>query len=689
MDKASRRLARAVKASTPVRAEDDTPDRLALAEAYTRMALIRALEERLLSLFTEGKLFGTTHTCIGQETCAYAVVGSLDRSRDLLFSNHRCHGHYLMYGDDAEGLIAEIMGRTTGVCGGRGGSQHLCSRGFFSNGVQGGIVPVATGMALAEKIKKSGVVTVVFLGDGTLGEGAVYESMNLAALWQVPLLFVLEHNQWAQSTPTATTIAGDVLARAAAFGLPTDRRPARDPLALKAHMTSVVERVRRQQSPFFQVLDTYRLAAHSKGDDDRSPEEIARHRRQDPLLDLRAALGEERATAIEAEVRERVDQAVAAAEAAPFAALDPLEERRLHQPRGQAEDGTTALAQPAGAQETKTVVQSLNQALHDLMAAEREVLIIGEDLVDPYGGAFKVSRGLSTRFPGRVRSTPISEAAIVGVCTGMSLRGFRPIAEIMFGDFITLAADQIVNHLAKFHWMYNGQVETPVVIRTPAGGRRGYGPTHSQSIEKIFFGVPGLVVVAVSLRHDPGELLRRAVGDDRPVLFVEQKLLYGKRLKTDPPAGLALDLGADERHQPYPTGLWRPAGERADLTIVTYGEMTEIVEDALARLFEEDEVLAEYLVVSQLAPFRVEPILASVRRTGRLLAVEEGTEPWGFGAEVVARVSEELGSQLRGSARVAAKHLPIPNARPMEDAVLPDAERVLAGARRLLHNAES
>lgn len=683
MDKASRKLAAVVRA--------DAPAPLALEEAYARMALIRAVEERLLALFSEGKLFGTTHTCIGQETCAYAVVGALDRTRDLVFSNHRCHGHYLMWSDDAEGLLAEIMGRATGVCGGRGGSQHLCANGFFSNGVQGGIVPVAAGMALAEKMKQSGAVTAVFLGDGTLGEGAVYEALNLAALWKLPLLFLLEHNQWAQSTPTSTTIAGDVLARAQAFGIATDRRPARDPLELRTYMSGVVERVRRDGLPFFQVLDTYRLAAHSKGDDDRSAEELAAHRRADPLAHLRAALGETRAGAIDLEMRARIDRAVAAAEQAPFAALDPEdEERHLQRPRAATAHERAALAEESRSAEPRTVVQCLNQAHHELMAERDDVLLIGEDLLDPYGGAFKVSRGLSTKFPARVRATPISESAIVGCSSGLSLRGYRPIAEIMFGDFLALAADQIVNHLAKFHWMYNGKVETPVVVRAPMGGRRGYGPTHSQCIEKLFFGVPGLVLVAVGLRHDPGELLKRAVADDRPVLFIEQKLLYGKRLKTEPPAGLVLDLAASERAEPYPTGLWRPAGgEAADLTIVTYGEMTEVVEEAMTRLFDEDEALAEYAVVAQLAPLRIEPILESVCRTGRLLVVEEGTAPWGFGAEVLARTTEALGRELRACARVAAAHLPIPNARPMEDAVLPDAERVLTGARRMLSDRRS
>ena len=669
-------------------AVDDASSRAALENAYARIALIRAVEERLLSLFSEGKLFGTTHTCIGQETCAFAVIEALDRSRDLVFSNHRCHGHYLMYSDDAEGLIAEIMGRATGVCGGRGGSQHLCAGGFFSNGVQGGIVPVATGMALAEKMKKSGVVTTVFLGDGTLGEGAIYEAMNIASLWKLPLLFVLEHNQYAQSTPTANTIAGDVLARAEAFGIATDRRLARDPLGLKDYMLGVVERVRRGGQPFFQVLDTYRLMAHSKGDDDRDPEVIASYRRKDPMVEVRDAVGAERAAAIEAEVQARVDRAVAAADEAPFAALEPDEEARLHAPRAACESTRSALAERSD-REPQSVVQSLNTALHELMDGDGSVIVIGEDLVDPYGGAFKVTRGLSTKHPDRVRSTPISESAITGISNGLALRGQRPIAEIMFGDFLALCADQIINHMAKFHWMYNGKVEVPVVVRAPVGGRRGYGPTHSQCIEKIFFGIPGLVLVAVSLRHDPGELLRRAVEDERPVIFLEQKLLYGKRLKTDAPAGLTLDLPAGEETERYPVALFRPAGERADVTIVTYGEMTEVVEDALTVLFDEDEALAEYVVVAQLAPLRIEPIVESVRRTGRLLIVEEGTEPWGFGAEVIAKVSELLVDAPPRCARVAARHLPIPNARPMEDAVLPDPARVVAGARRLLTRARS
>lgn len=647
-----------------------------------RACLIRAVEERLLALFADGKLFGTTHTGIGQEFTAVSVVGALDLAKDIIFSPHRCHGHFLVYANDPDALIAEIMGRESGVCGGRGGSQHLQFRNFYSNGIQGGIVPVATGMAFAEKLRKTGAIAVCFLGDGTTGEGAIYEAFNIASLWQLPILYVVEHNGYAQSTPTRTTIAGDVAARAAAFGIATDDRPASDIASLAEHMRSVVARVRTSGAPFLQVLHTHRLAAHSKGDDDRSVEELAHGRANDPMIELRRVFGDQAVTDEMARAAARVDASVERAEASPVLSIDPdAEEAALAaEPGGRARD---AIAPATG--EPQLVVQNLNAALHALMSNHPNVVMLGEDLADPYGGAFKVSKGLSTAFPDRTYSTPISESAIVGVAGGLSLRGFRPIAEIMFGDFVTLVADQVVNHLAKFRWMYNDQVESPVVIRTPMGGRRGYGPTHSQSLEKMFLGIPGVAVVAISARHDPGELLRRAVIDDRrPVIFVEQKSLYAKRLLSQAPAGMTLSLAASEEAALYPTLTFTPAGGQADLTIVAYGAMTEVVEDAMTRSFADDELIAEYLVPASLSPLHLEPILESVGRTGRLLVVEEGTEPWGFGAEVLARVAEHPSTRGAACARVAARHLPIPNARPAEEAVLPNVARVVAAMRGLM-----
>ena len=204
-----------------------------LQQLYGRMVLIRRLEETLLELFSLGKLVGTTHTYIGQEANAVGVIDHLDPAHDVVFSNHRCHGHYLAFTDDVDGLLGEVMGRVTGTCGGKGGSQHLCNGNFYSNGVQGSIVPVATGMAVAEKERGTGAVTVVFLGDGTLGQGTVYECLNLASLWSLPILFVVENNHYAQTTPRQLAVAGSIPDRALPFGIASSHLDTTDVLEVQ------------------------------------------------------------------------------------------------------------------------------------------------------------------------------------------------------------------------------------------------------------------------------------------------------------------------------------------------------------------------------------------------------------------------------------------------------------------------
>lgn len=334
-----------------------------------------------------------------------------------------------------------------------------------------------------------------------------------------------------------------------------------------------------------------------------------------------------------------------------------------------------------------TVLDALNAALHRACAANDRVVILGEDVLDPYGGAFKVTRGLSTAFPEQVHSTPISEAGIVGVATGMALRGLRPVVEIMFGDFITLAADQLINHAVKFRWMYNYQVRVPLVIRTPMGGRRGYGPTHSQTLEKLFLGVPGLNVLAPAALGDPGELLFRAILEaEEPVLFVENKLLY--LLPVADSTNLAeftiqqTNLG---KAPPAPTyTLTIQGAPPAELTIAAYGYMAELARQAVLRLAYEHEIFVELVVPTRLAPGDLPPIVESAWRTGRLLTVEEGTLSLGWGSEVLACCSEALGGGLRQARRLAAAEVPIPASGSLEAAVLPGIEEILQAARLLV-----
>jgi TPP-dependent pyruvate/acetoin dehydrogenase alpha subunit len=290
---------------------------------YRCMLLIRRFEERLLLEFSSGKLSGTTHTYIGQEADAAGIFSITDPD-DVVFSNHRCHGHFIAYGGDVYRLAAELMGKVTGLVGGRGGSQHIHWRNFYSNGIQGGIVPVAAGMALAEKVRQSGKIVLAFIGDGTLGEGTLYESLNLASLWKLPILFVLENNHYAQTTPAEKGVAGSMAGRIAAFRIPLWERETWDVLEVQQEARKAVSAVRSGAGPAGLILHTHRFSAHSKGDDPRSAEELARIRAFDPLTMQAARLTEQDCARVESEVLALLDESFARASADPFPGRDSL-----------------------------------------------------------------------------------------------------------------------------------------------------------------------------------------------------------------------------------------------------------------------------------------------------------------------------------------------------------------------------
>ena len=285
---------------------------------YRSMYLIRKFEETVLDNFSRGIFYGTTHTYLGQEANAAGVLANICEN-DIIFSNHRSHGHFLAYGGDPRKLFAELMGRATGVCGGRGGSQHLHWRNFYSNGVQGGTIPIATGMALAEKYKQTGAVTIAFLGDGTLGEGVIYEAFNMASLWKVPILYVLENNHIAQTTPTGMTLAGNILERFSAFGIQARQLETADVIEISTAGNEVLTQVRQDVSPQALILNTQRFGPHSKGDDTRDPSLISELRQKwDPILTHGARLEAKERNNVEAEVNEVIKAALQQASQDPF-----------------------------------------------------------------------------------------------------------------------------------------------------------------------------------------------------------------------------------------------------------------------------------------------------------------------------------------------------------------------------------
>ena len=650
------------------RGEDGRP-RIGLeAESlYAYGHLIRLTEQLILDQFSRGLVSGTTHTCLGQELAALSVVRALDHTEDAVLSNHRNHGHFLTYSGDFPGLVAEIMGREHGVCGGRGGSQHLAWRQFHSNGVQAGMMGIGAGLALARKKRGSGALVAAMIGDGTLGQGLVYESMNLASVWQAPLLVVVENNGIAQTTYTRETIGGSIEERGTALGFATWHLTDDDPEFCRK-VADIVIAVRAAGGPGFLVIDTRRMGPHSKGDDLRPAEEMAEIRRRDPLAALGRRLSNATRQRIEARNVSFVDETRARAEASPEARYTEVPTHIF----GAAALTDARVDAPRSVSGGTTVRQSLNAALRHLLETVPEVLLLGEDLHDPYGGAFKVTQGLSTDFPGRVISTPISEAGVTGASIGLALAGFKPVTEVMFADFLTLCMDQIYNHAVKFPGMFR-DMAVPLVIRAPSGGRRGYGATHSQSPEHLFASVPGLTVVYGSHRHDVGRLLIDAtLRWPYPVLFLEHKLLYGE--KQDAAGYVELPAAADDvAAHLFPT--IRRGDDDPDITLLTYGGMLPVVEAAAKRLAQEEELGVEIVVPALLAPLPQATLIGHLLERRRVAMVEESHHHYGVAAEMAATLLER---GYRGKVlRIGAPPLPIASARSLERQILPDETRIV------------
>lgn len=640
------------------------------ASLYAYGHLVRRTEELILDLFSRGLLSGTTHTCLGQELCQMSVVRALNDPDDVVLSNHRNHGHFMTYSGHFTGLVAEIMGREAGVCGGYGGSQHMAFRHFHSNGVQAGMTGIGTGLALARKMGKSKAIVATMIGDGTLGEGLLYESMNLASIWKAPVLFVVENNGIAQTTYTSDTIGGTIEGRGQAFGLATWRLDdsAQD---FSQSVANTIDEMRSANRPGMLVIDTRRLGPHSKGDDLRDEQERKAIAERDPLMAIGKRLSSGEREAIEARNAAFLREVEAEAIASPEARFAVVPQHSLRSVRT-AISGT----QPAKA---ANVRGAINTALRDLLASDENVVVLGEDLHEPYGGAFKVTAGLSSEFAGRVISTPISEAGITGSGIGLALAGKRPIVEIMFADFLSLCMDQIYNHAVKFPGMFP-DVDVPLVVRTPCGGRRGYGPTHSQSPENLFVSVPGLTVIYGSHRHNVGQLLVDTVKRwPNPTIFLEHKLLYGEAQDPSDYSVIAPhqdDLGAEL----FPT--IRRGSNSPDITLLSFGGMLPVVEKAAKRLLDEEELEVEIIALAMLAPLPRQTLVSILSSRSHIAVVEESHHEFGVSAEILATLME---AGYRGKIiRIGTPPAPIASARSLERDQLPDEQTIVSNVLDML-----
>ena len=563
---------------------------------------VRAFELKLLSLFSEGHIRGTVHTCWGQELTP-ALVAHLLEPDDIVFGTHRGHGYFLGITKDFEGLAREILGKQGGVSRGVGGSQHLHSEQILTNGIQGGLVPVAAGAA---STLKNGIAIAV-IGDGTLGQGALYETLNIASLHALPILIILEDNSIAQTTPQEQTLAGSVANRFKAFDWEVFFAADSNPHALASQVSSALAYVRRARKPAVLHLQTRRLGPHSKGDDNRSKELIKELRETDSLNKMIESSAE--ISDMWASEKAAVDSLFAQVLTEPNETESSVSsdlESRL--------DSIDFLHDPFKATD-KAIRRQVTTALRIALDSDLNCKLIGEDIVHlppgmerPYKGAFGVSDDLSSTFPGRVVNFPISEQGITGFGIGRALKGEPTIVEIMFGDFTTLTIDQIRQQASKISGIYGQRIELPFLLRTPMGGRRGYGPTHSQSLEGMFFGIPGILVFSVSPFGVGTDLFHNILRLKTPTILCENKDLYGLEPRQEVTRPYMWELQSKAR-DPIKVS---PKGRPPQVTVVSYGFAAELVLRSLRELASKQEIFIEVLVYEIVSPLDARPIAASL-----------------------------------------------------------------------------
>lgn len=709
------------------------------------MLTIREFEEMIVKLrsgaytpLPDYNYRGPTHVSIGQEAASTGACAGMAPT-DYITSTHRGHGDSIAkgcsavralsperlrqrvpdYSSDDAGLmdaaledhiyrtIAELFGKETGYCRGRGGGMHIADftlQHLGANAIVGGGVPIATGAAYTCRYMENGRVVCCFAGDGAYANGVVLESLNWAAMGQfanemadnprgLPIVFIMLNNHYGMTGRAEKEVAGVTRLARRAAGFADNNMHAEvvngmDVLAVMDAVRRATARCRAGEGPCLLEIDTYRYYGHSLTDprtEYRTRDEEAAWKAVDPIVTYRAQLlssgimKEQEIADLERKVSERNARAAQRAAAAP----DPSPADVIKY----IYTDTVAKTVPAEFQNSPvkelpeikrtdagelTYKDALKEAMVQEMLRDRRVIVYGEDVAD-YGGAFKVTKGLLEAFGReRVFNTPISEAAICGTAVGSSMTGLRPVVELMYMDFALMASDQIGNQAAKWHYMSGANVELPLVIRASVGGGKGYGGQHSQTLESVFAHIPGIYVVYPATPYDAKGMLKSAIRDNNPILFVESQLLYNTK-------GV---VPADDYLVPLGQAEVKCAGD--DLTIVSWGPALHDALRAAETLAAEGKSV-EVVDLRSLVPLDIETVLNSVRKTGRCVVASQCVHNGSFTGEIASTIMEQAFDFLDAPVlRVDAKNGIAPQSHILEAAFLPNADDILAAARTVL-----
>lgn len=651
-------------------------------DLLAHMIRIRRFEDKCAELYTEQKIRGFLHLYDGEEAIAAGIIPLL-QNQDRVVATYREHGHALARGLPMKKIMAEMYGKLEGCSGGRGGSMHLFSAeaNFYGgNAIVGGGLPLSAGLALADKMRGDDHVTVCFFGEGAVAEGEFHESLNLASLWHLPVLFVCENNRYAMGTALERSEAViDIHRKAESYGLISEVVDGMDVVAVEAAARRALETIRDVGEPYFLECQTYRFRAHSMFDAQlyRSKEEVEEWRRKGPILRFQSWLLENGIVhsgdidKIVADADAEIAEAVAFAEAASWEPLESLTRHVVAPVR----PAPPPKVEPAVETAETTYREAVKMAIEDALDRDNRVFLMGED-VGKYGGCYAVSKGLLQKYgPDRIRDTPLSESGFTGAGIGAAVAGMRPIVEVMTVNFSMLALDQILNTAATFRHMSNGQFGVPLVVRMATGAGRQLAAQHSHSLEGWYAHIPGLRVLTPATIEDARGMLWTALEDPDPVLIFENVMLYNRSGK------LAVNAG------PVDISSAAVRREGRDVSLITYGGSLFKTLDAAVEL-DRAGISAEVIDLRSLRPLDEQTILASVAKTRRALIIDEGWRSGSISAEIGMRIAEKCFYELDAPlARICSEEVPIPYAKHLEDAAIPQLDKIVAAVLALMGKA--
>ncbi len=658
-----------------------------LREIYRQISRIHEVDKAIKAGLSSGKFQFTYWPMTGQEAIP-AAIAPLVTDKDFMVTIYRGIHDQVAKGVPLKGLFAEALGRVDGVNKGKGGSPHISdptSGSMLTTAIVGAGAPIANGLALASKMRGTKAVTIVNFGDGATSIGAIHEAMNLAGLWKLPVIFMCQNNQMGEYTRIPDyTASKDFASRAAGYGFKGIQLDGNDAVAFHNGMKSIIEEVRNGHGPVFVEAMTVRLSLHAGvGDTNHlSKEDLAAAKAGWPVPRTRALLLERGISteeelaqidnAAKAEVKEAVEFALASAVTGEEEMLlDVYGDPTVVPKRGQREKRAEE-APHTGEKREMAMFEAVQDAQELALQLDDSVFFLGEDIGES-GGVFRCFKGMQEKWGERVRPTPIAEQAIIGCATGAALVGMRPVAEIMFCDFVGVCLDQIVNHAAKQRYMSGGATHVPLTVRTIAGGGiGGFGAQHSQSTEALLLHIPGLKIVYPSTPTEAKGLLLSCIFDDDPCIQFESMMLT-YALREEVPLG-------DYR---IPLGVAKVKREGTDITLITYGwQVMQCL--AAAEELAKEGISAEVLDLRTLMPLDYDRILTSVEKTRRALVVHAATEFCGLGAEIASTINEALFSRLKAPAsRFGAAYAPIAYSKIIETAQIPHAGTIAARVREL------